>query len=73
VIRVPLSTPRGSLNLLWAPVAVGVREFEEDDGSPLIGIARRDGFVVSLPAPAMVHEEASEYTSPHKDAAPRKR
>ncbi len=43
------------------PVAVGVREFEEDDGSPLIGVARRDGFVVSLPTAAMVQEDSSEY------------
>ena len=43
------------------PVAVGVREFEEDDGSPPIGIARRDGFVVSLPAAAMVHEVQEDY------------
>jgi predicted nucleotidyltransferase len=43
------------------PIAVGVREFDEDDGSPLIGVARRDGFVVSLPTAAMVHEGSSEY------------
>jgi predicted nucleotidyltransferase len=43
------------------PVAVGVREFEEDDASPLIGAARRDGFMVSLPAVGMVGEEASDY------------
>ncbi len=59
------------LDLLWRltrqvdiriePVAVGVREFEEDDGSPLIGVARRDGVVVSLPAAATVHEGAAEY------------
>jgi predicted nucleotidyltransferase len=59
------------LDLLWRltrqvdiriePIAVGVREFDEDDGSPLIGVARRDGFVVSLPATAMVHEGSPEY------------
>lgn len=59
------------LDLLWRltrqvdiriePIAVGVREFDEDDGSPLIGVARRDGFVVSLPAAAMVHEGSPEY------------
>jgi predicted nucleotidyltransferase len=43
------------------PVAVGVREFEEDDSSPLIGVARRDGFVVSLPNVVMVGEETSGY------------
>lgn len=59
------------LDLLWRltrqvdiriePIAVGVREFDEDDGSPLIGVARRDGFVVSLPTTAMVHEGSPEY------------
>ena len=59
------------LDLLWRltrqvdiriePIAVGVREFEKDDGSPLIGVARRDGFVVSLPTAAMVHEGSAEY------------
>ena len=28
------------------PFGVGVREFEENDASPLIGIARREGIVV---------------------------
>ncbi len=70
-----------ALDLLWRltrhvdlriePVAVGVREFEEDDGSPLIGLARRDGFVVSLPAAAMVHEPAAQYGGKKKDARTR--
>jgi predicted nucleotidyltransferase len=31
------------------PHAVGVREFEDDEASPLIGIARQEGIVVTLP------------------------
>lgn len=59
------------LDLLWRltrqvdiriePIAVGVREFDEDDASPLIGVARRDGFVVSMPTATMVHEGAADY------------
>ena len=59
------------LDLLWRltrqvdiriePIAVGVREFEENDDSPLLGIARRDGVVVSMSAAAMVHEGPAEY------------
>ncbi len=67
-----------ALDLLWRltrqvdiriePVAVGVREFEEDDGSPLIGVARRDGFVVSLPAAAMVHDGAAEHVGKQEES-----
>lgn len=67
-----------ALDLLWRltrqvdiriePVAVGVREFEEDDGSPLIGVARRDGFVVSLPTAATVNEEASDYVGKQEES-----
>lgn len=50
------------------PIAVGTREFEEDESSPLIGVARRDGLVVSLPAAALVREEPADYgTESQKD------
>jgi len=55
------------------PHAVGVREFETDTGSPLIGIARQEGIVVPAPpaaaattarrtlAPALVKERRGAY------------
>jgi predicted nucleotidyltransferase len=49
---------RKDINLLWhtaartdsriEPIAVGQRQFEEDDSSAIIEIARREGQVVSL-------------------------
>lgn len=46
------------LDLLWRvrrhvdsriePIAVGIREYEEDDGSPIVEIARREGVKVAL-------------------------
>jgi len=55
------------------PIAVGVKEFETDTGSPLIGIARQEGIVVPAPpaaaattarrtlAPALVKERRGAY------------
>ena len=34
------------------PIAVGAREFEEDQASPLIGIARREGLIIPFAATA---------------------
>ncbi len=49
---------REDVNLLWRvaahtdsriePIAVGVRQFEEGDGSPIVEIAQREGTIVSL-------------------------
>jgi predicted nucleotidyltransferase len=54
---------RDDVNLLWRvaartdsriePVAVGQRQFEEDDSSALIEIARREGLIVPLAQAAM--------------------
>jgi hypothetical protein len=51
---------REDVNLLWQiaartdsriePIPVGQRQFEEDDSSAIIEIARREGQVVSLAA-----------------------
>jgi predicted nucleotidyltransferase len=50
---------REDVNLLWhvaartdsriEPIAVGQRQFEEDDSSVIIEIARREGQIISLP------------------------
>lgn len=43
------------------PHPVGVREFEDDEGSPLIGIARREGVVIPFAAAGVVREERAGY------------
>jgi len=49
---------REDINLLWRiaarvdsriePIAIGARQFEEDDSSAIIEIARREGKIISL-------------------------
>ena len=67
--------PDDLVNRLWRmtwrvdsriePIAVGVREFEENDDSPLIGVARRDGVLIRLEEireePAKVAEAHAKY------------
>jgi len=50
--------PSELVNRLWRmtwrvdsriePIAVGVREFEENDSSPLIGMAQREGILIRM-------------------------
>ena len=59
------------VDLLWSirrfvdnriePHAVGACQFEEDQSSPLIGIARREGQVISCVVPGVVREGRARY------------